>query len=101
MKRYGNLYEKIISWDNLLESSKKARMNKRYRPNVAEYERDLEKNLVRLREKLLSRTYRPGPYREKIKGYRRAKPHIVAVGIRHQSTYAGDSVPRRHGERQR
>jgi len=38
VKRYGNLYEKIIAWDNLLDAAKKARRGKRMRPNVAEYE---------------------------------------------------------------
>jgi len=66
MKRHGNLFEVITSWENLCLSAKKAQINKRYRPNVADYHRDLEKNLVRLRERLLSKTYRPGPYREKI-----------------------------------
>lgn len=64
MKRYGNLYEKIIAWDNLLEAARKARRGKRMRPNVAEYERDLEGNLVELQARLERKTYRsPGRIR--------------------------------------
>ena len=55
MKRYGNLFDHIANWEKLCLAAKKAQVNKRYRPNVANYHRDLEKNLVRLREKLISR----------------------------------------------
>ena len=63
MKRYGNLYPTICSFENLLEAAYRARRGKRYRPDVASFHFDLEKNLFRLREELRSQTYQAGPYR--------------------------------------
>lgn len=59
MKRYGNLYEEIVSFENLLLASKKAFRGKRDRPKVAEFYFELEKELIHLREELLNKTYEP------------------------------------------
>lgn len=63
LKRYGNLYEEIISFENLLLASKKAFRGKRGRPKVAEFYFELEKELLHLREELLNKTYEPRPLR--------------------------------------
>jgi retron-type reverse transcriptase len=63
MKRFGNLFDKIWTFDNLLAAFYKARIGKRKNPNVAAFEVNLEWELLRLSEELRTGTYRPGPYR--------------------------------------
>ncbi|HOI72554.1 MAG TPA: hypothetical protein PLO63_00285 [Syntrophales bacterium] len=64
MKRHGNLFEKIASFDNLYWASREARRGKRMKEGTAAFEMNLEQELVCLREELLEKRYRPGPYRE-------------------------------------
>jgi len=64
LKRAGGLWHKITSFDNLLAASRAARRAKRFKPNVLKFEHNLEYELLRLQEELVSKTYRPGPYRE-------------------------------------
>jgi hypothetical protein len=63
LKRYGNLFEEIVSFDNLLLASKKAFRGKKARRRVAEFYFNLEKELLCIREELLGKTYRPLPLR--------------------------------------
>ena len=63
MKRHGNLWPTLTSFEHLLGSSEKAKRGKRFRPAVARYEFALERELWKLREQLLGKTYRPGNYR--------------------------------------
>ncbi|MSR59927.1 MAG: RNA-dependent DNA polymerase [Planctomycetaceae bacterium] len=63
MKRYGNLWSQLISFENLLRAALKARRGKRFRPSVANFEFCLEVELWRLHDELEAGTYRPGPYR--------------------------------------
>lgn len=63
MKRIGNLYGKICSFENLYLAACRARRGKRYRPDVAAFHHDLEKELLRLREELRRESYQPGSYR--------------------------------------
>jgi retron-type reverse transcriptase len=58
-----NLFEAIVAFENLLLASRKARLGKRFQANVAAFEFDLEKNLLRLQRELLDGSYRPGVYR--------------------------------------
>jgi RNA-directed DNA polymerase len=58
-----SLFEQIASFENLWLAFKKAARGKRSRPNVAEFEYDLEGWVLRLRHQLRTRTYRPAPYR--------------------------------------
>ena len=62
MKRENNLFERIISFDNVLKSSLKARRGKRFRASTARFEYALEKNIFKIIETLKSKTYEPGPY---------------------------------------
>ncbi|MBP8981177.1 MAG: hypothetical protein KBG09_08045 [Syntrophobacterales bacterium] len=64
MKRYGDLFGKLISFENLYQASRKARAGKRGKPGCAAFEMDIEEELMRLRRELADKTYRPGPYRE-------------------------------------
>lgn len=62
MKRYGNLYERICSIDNLREAFENASIGKRNRSDVLEYGKNLEANLEELRRELLSHTYKTSDY---------------------------------------
>lgn len=56
------MFAQLTSWDNLLLAYHRAAAGKRGQPNVAAFEHRLEDNLWQLREELLDRSYRPGPY---------------------------------------
>lgn len=62
MKTYKNLYPEIYSFYNLYWAWKKARRGKRYGAAAAEFERDLDLQLVDLQAELIDETYQPGPY---------------------------------------
>jgi len=64
MKTYKNLYEKIISFENLWEAAKKARKGKRFRESAMAFDVELEKNIIRLQNELKNGTYQCGRYRE-------------------------------------
>jgi retron-type reverse transcriptase len=63
MKRYGQLWDEVICFPNLLRAARQAQRGKRGRPNVAQFHFDLEHELWRLHDELANHTYRPGPYR--------------------------------------
>src|SRR5262249_8261152 len=63
MKRHGNLWENVISFEALLRAAVQACKGKRYRPNVASFHFNLEHELSALHEELSTKTYRPGAYR--------------------------------------
>jgi retron-type reverse transcriptase len=63
MKRYGNLWEQIIAFDNLLLAARKAQKGKRFRENVLAFNYNLEQELPQLQRDLSDRTYQPGLYR--------------------------------------
>ncbi len=62
MKRYGDLFEKAFSEDNLYLAYLDARRGKRGKRACFEFERHLGSNLERLRAAILSGTYRPREY---------------------------------------
>lgn len=64
VKRVGNLWRGLTSFENLLEASKAAAAGKRGRPDVAAFQMNLEPELIRLRDELIAETYAPGPYRD-------------------------------------
>lgn len=61
MKRYGNLYPRICSYENLELAFRKARKGKTKKDYVLEFEMDLEDNLSKLKEELENFTYSPAP----------------------------------------
>ncbi len=64
IKRIGNLYEEICSFDNLYEAYLTARKGKKYREEVLEFTANLEENLIEIQNELLHNTYEVGRYRE-------------------------------------
>lgn len=64
MKSYNNLFPEIVSFQNLLKASEKARKGKRAKHSCAEFELNLENELVQLHSELLNRQYQHGEYRK-------------------------------------
>ena len=64
MKRIGNLWPQLTSFDNLLLAAERSAAGKRHRPAVAEWHWELERNLCRLQRELEGQTWRPGGYTE-------------------------------------
>lgn len=63
MKRHGNLWNQVVSFEALLHAAEEARRGKRFRPAVAAFHFDQERALWKLHEELSTKTYRPGAYR--------------------------------------
>jgi RNA-directed DNA polymerase len=63
MKRYGNLWDRIVDWSNLLLAARKAQKGKRFRDNVLAFNYNLEQEVFKLQSELQSKTYQPGKYR--------------------------------------
>lgn len=64
MKRHGQLFEKIISFQNILIASRKARKGKRFKRGTAIFEVELEKNIFKIIQDLKLKTYAPGEFRD-------------------------------------
>jgi retron-type reverse transcriptase len=62
MKRVGNLWERLVTFPNLLRASCKARKGKRDRRDVAAFEYDAERELHRIRAAMQAGAYPFGPY---------------------------------------
>lgn len=62
MKVYRNIFEKIISLENLFLAWEEFRKNKQNKKDVMRFEFRLEENIFRLNRELQSKTYRHGGY---------------------------------------
>lgn len=62
MKRYVDLYRKIISFENILLATRKARKGKRFKYSTALFEYNLEKNIYSIINALKNKTWSPGGY---------------------------------------
>ena len=56
-----NAYEELCSYENFEKAFKKARKGKTKKQYVLEFEKELEKNLVKLSNELIKEDYRPNP----------------------------------------
>ncbi|MFM7367951.1 MAG: RNA-dependent DNA polymerase, partial [Sphaerospermopsis kisseleviana] len=63
MKRYGNLWNDVTGFSNLLLAAKKAQKGKRFKSDVLEFNYNLETELFKLQAELKNKTYHPGNYR--------------------------------------
>jgi len=61
MKRHGHLFGKICEFGNLLNAAKKAMKAKKDRKEVMDFYFNLEDELLRLKNEVLTKTYNPGP----------------------------------------
>lgn len=64
MKRIGNLFDKIVSEENIYNAYLKARKGKRNTKGVIAFEKDIEGNIKRLSEQLKAGEFKTSPYRE-------------------------------------
>lgn len=62
MKRYNNLFDKIVTLDNLYLADKRARRQKQHRPEITEFDKSREKLLLDLQKKLINGEYRTSEY---------------------------------------
>lgn len=65
MKRHGNLFEKIVSKENIELAFEKARKGKNWQDDVKEVVKDKEKKLAELRQSLIDGTFKTSKYRVK------------------------------------
>jgi len=63
MKRLGNLWEQLVSFENILLAFRKAAKGKGYKPCVLQSIQKLEHNLLELQDALITKSYKPGAYR--------------------------------------
>ena len=63
MKRHGNLFQKIISIENLRAAEKKARKGKAEQYGVTLFDKDPEAKLQEIHERLKNKTYRTSAYK--------------------------------------
>jgi len=76
MKRYGNLFEEVVSFENLVVAAKRAFRGKKDKARVAQFYFDMENELLRIREELLNKTYKPQPLRI----FRIREPKLREIG---------------------
>ena len=62
VKRIGNLFDRVISLENLDVAERNARKGKRKRRCIAEFDKDRDGNLRRLQQMLADGTFRTSPY---------------------------------------
>ena len=62
MKKYGYLFEKVTTFENLYAAARKAFHGKRANSTVARFYFNLENEIIQLREELLDKSYQPRPY---------------------------------------
>lgn len=62
MKRIGNLYDKICTFENLYEADEKARKGKMRTYGVKVHDKNRTENLLKLRDELLTGTFKTSPY---------------------------------------
>ena len=77
MKRLGNIWQQLTSFENLLLAYKKARLGKMSRPDVSRFTFSLEKELFALQTALQTQRYQPGAFRQ-FKIYDR-KPRLISA----------------------
>jgi len=77
MRRYGNLWHQIVSFENLLIASRQAQRGKRFRDDVLAFNYNLERELQQLQQELQTQTYRPGAY--KTFEIRDPKPRLISA----------------------
>lgn len=65
MKRVGYLFDRITEIKNIEKADKKARKDKGFRKEIAEYDEHKEENHKKLSESLKDGTYRCSPYKDK------------------------------------
>lgn len=63
MKRHGNLFDRIVDYDNLHAAYKKASKTRRYKWDVLRFSERLEENLIEMQNELIWNQYQPSRYK--------------------------------------
>jgi len=66
MKRYGNLFQKIVAFDNIRMAHKNAKKGKSHYSEVLEVERNPEQHIREIHDMLINKTFTTAKYRTKI-----------------------------------
>lgn len=77
MKRHGHLWDRIVSWENLVLAARKAQRGKRSRDAVQRFNHFQEYELFRLARELDEGTYTPGSFRTH--WIDRPKPRMISA----------------------
>ena len=77
MKRYGNLWDEFISWDNFVLAAHKSRKGKWSKGCVQRFEFNLESELLQLQSELVTEDYVPGEFRTH--WISRPKPRMISA----------------------
>ncbi|MBI5400082.1 RNA-dependent DNA polymerase [Candidatus Saganbacteria bacterium] len=64
MKRHGNLFDKLCSFENLLIAVRKAQRGKRFKPPVSAFNLNFENEILKLQKELQDQTYQIGCYKQ-------------------------------------
>lgn len=64
MKRVGDLFDKLVSFENLHKAGLRACRGKMKKLDVAKFYFDLENEIIRIQKELMSGEYRPKPFRQ-------------------------------------
>ena len=65
MKRYGNLWQQIITKENFELAEKRAKKRKGSRRDVIAFEKNLEKNLEEVRQLVVTKKFHTSPYKSR------------------------------------
>ena len=63
-KRIGNIFDKALTFEKLIEAHKRARKGKRFKAEVIKFEMELESNIFRTMDALSNNSYKVGKYKE-------------------------------------
>ena len=66
MKRHGNLFEQIISVENIRLAYLRARKGKGWQNTIQNFEKDLDANITKIHESLANKTFTTSPYKTKL-----------------------------------
>lgn len=62
MKRVGNIFNKIVDFNNLVLADKKARLNKHKRYGIRKFDKNYHSNLLKLQKMFIEGTYKTSEY---------------------------------------
>lgn len=79
MKRYGNLFEKIVSYDNIVLAHKNASKGKLHYREVKMVNKDLKFYITAIQQMLINKTFTTSPYKveERFDGRKKRTIHIL------------------------
>ncbi|HMR18384.1 MAG TPA: reverse transcriptase domain-containing protein [Sphingobacterium sp.] len=77
MKRISNIYDQLLSIDNILLADSIARRGKSKQSGVIEFDRNYEQNIADIYRDLVTKTYKVSPYRQRI--VKERKERLISI----------------------